>query len=52
MWALVLLLQPTLSRPIYAGAKKKDEKESLVDDKLGADGVFLFRGIFDKNTHD
>jgi len=24
IWALVLLLQPTLSRPLYAGAKKKE----------------------------
>jgi hypothetical protein len=49
-----MLLQPTLGKPIYAEAKKNGntKKPQIIDEQLGEEGVLLYRGIFDKNTHE
>ena len=54
IWATSMLLQPTLGKPIYAEAKKNGntKKPQIIDEQLGEEGVLLFRGIFDKNTHE
>ena len=55
IWQIVFLIQPTLGKPFYAGAKKRemyDDKVYIIDEKLGEEGVQLFRGIFDKNNHE
>jgi len=54
IWATAFLIQPTLGPPIYSGAneERKNDKSNIIYKKLGMEGIYRFRGIFDKNTQD